>query len=557
MTVNYFSPKIEDKRLKFWQQFLSNMLIDIRQQFKAGPKPFREASNQVLEAIISSLIINLEPILLPTVVSYLYSPKNISIDSSSKYTSLFNGDYEKTFSILEEFHSPTIRVLFNRCRRFRSHFFLACQRIFEDWELIQANFNIKNNSELYAVRLTCGDEHNQGAQTSIFTFDKGVKGFVYKPVDVSIDLLMHNIFAYYENNFQEGFTPILKVIPRSENTAERYGYVELCPYVGNINNKSEVQKIYEELGKLLAFGKVFKIADGHSDNIIINTPRAVWLDLETAFHSFSSEICGVHSLERTGLLVEAKEENTMFGIVTAIQGGVIPRLNLTRPTPYNDGKDNMYIRYFCLIDVKENKNRIYLNGKLCLPEDYSADIKKGYSNTLTKLIDNKEKLLSFIEFTLKEQELRTRHLLLATACYARYIGLTNHIVSNIRGDYLANITSERKQTIMSDQKPYQDFIIENEISDICNGVIPYFYRSSQSNSLYHISGAYRENVFQENVFDSISKEIINLSKNELNEDLNFIDRALRSTSNIFTWDDFRTRFNFPLFDYEAHAKNFQ
>lgn len=248
--------------------------------------------------------------------------------------------------------------------------------------------------------------------------------------------------------------------------------------------------------------------------------------------------------------------NVHIGIVTGIQGGMIPRLGITSPTVYNDGTDEMYLRYFKLFEPKELKNKVLLNKQICRPEKYAFSIKKGYCDNIKSLISNKDKIIQFIDQYALNNDIQVRYIMQTTALYARFIGLLNHIVAERKGDILSDIKKERKTTILDQEKPFEDFIIECEMIDLCNGVIPYFYRKYSNRNLYHSSGTF-ENFFETSLKQQIIDHINYISLETIEDDCKFIDRALQSTAGINNFNDFQKKFNFAVYDYENQSEQFE
>lgn len=544
---------MEKYRLSFWSKFLAPLRIDLKMKFYEGPKNFKYTQEIVYSNVMNELALNLDSLLLPVIIAYISEVKAKNTSTSNVYKELFNCSVDTTLKKLEEFHSPTLEHIYNRCRRFKNHLMTAMSRIYSDWDEISEKFEIVDDV-LRTANFTCGDEHADGAQTSIFLFGEENRGFVYKPIDVKIDRMLNNIIASCEQDSGGCDLKTLKIIPKKLDALNHYGYIEYCKYKGNVKTKTEAAQIYKNFGKLIAYGKAFRITDGHCDNVIINSPSVCWLDLETAFHTFSGDMEDVHPIEKTGLLFEAKQNNVYIGIVTGIQGGVIPRLGLTRPYPYNDGTDDLYLRFFKLIDAQSYTNRVYLNNVMLLPEKYAKDIKDGYRSTYTYICKNKERIINQIKNYLKEEVVYTRHLFMVTACYARYIGLIQHILGNKNANMLANIRLEREALLSEKEKPFKEFIIENEMMDLCNGVIPYFLRASNSDCIFHASRSNRKGFFNSSLPTDIEAHILGLSIDDIDNDIKFIDRALKSTANINSWEEFVARYDFQMFQYEERLK---
>ena len=543
------NPPIEKKRYLFWMHYLSGISSEIKTHCNRGPLPFRQLSDHTLKSTLNILILDLESILLPMLVGYLQEHKTKSSNSTSVYTELFQNP-EQCIELLETYHSPTMALLYNRCRKFKRNFYLVTERIYSDWEKIKSLFQLDDSDTLSGMKLASGDEHGQGEQTSVFLFNNNQQGFVYKPVDLQIDILMHDLFAYINSDFSEKYETDLK-IHAGQDTFDRYGYIGFCQYQGRTNNPKTAESVHDNYGKILYFGRFFKITDGHADNLIICKPNVIWLDLETSFHTFLSDIIldNVHELEKSGLLMHATDKNTFIGIVTGLQGGCIPRVKLTSPSVVNDGHDNMSLQYFGLREVK-TMNRIYLHGKMCRPEQYSDAICRGYAKTMKLLIRNKDKLLEFINDRLENNVVRTRHLLLLTACYRRYSMLLNHFISFKENHLLATVRKERDALFATDEIAYKNFIFENEMTDICNDVIPYFYRKSNSCSLWHASGSSIENFFKKTLLEEIHDHFAKQSIDDIAADLQYINQALESTAGVTNWEIFKNKFNFPIYTHQ-------
>ena len=533
---------MEETRREFWQHLLSETMLDMRQLFKQGPKPFREASPDILGRIGQELSLRLEAMLTPTIVAFVQAHRA----KGNAYRSLFDGQHEATVDRLQEFHSPTIAAILQRVRTFKLHVATLCCRIFSDWEAICSSFDLSDEDCLTSCSLMAGDPHHQGEQTAIFRFAMGQKGFVYKPIDITVDELLRSLLTQLRTNFADAAAQ-----PRVLLASGQYGYVEYLPYQGDTSDADEASSLFQQFGELLALGKAFAISDGHFDNLLVHRHQLIWLDLETAFNFTIAP--DVHPLERTGLLFVAKPENTVLGISTGLQGGILSRLSLTYPIVHGDGTDEMYIRYFGLRDVR-NHNRIFLNGMPCYPEDFVEEIKVGYSKMHDAIRQNLHRIENALAATMGQREIRARYIPQATACYARFCALLHHYASHRKGDALAHICRERQRTFSAEERPFANFMLESELLDLTSGVIPYFYRSSASRALYHISGAYRSGYFGRSLLEDILQNLHQVCQTPIQDDLSYIDDAVASTKGIRTWDQFRDRFSFPVFDFQERLQ---
>jgi lantibiotic modifying enzyme len=130
--------------------------------------------------------------------------------------------------------------------------------------------------------------------------------------------------------------------------------------------------------------------------------------------------------------------------------------------------------------------------------------------------------------------------------YSRYIALLQHHLASHK-NVLEKIRSERGSLLKVLSADKKRFVIENEIGDLCLGVIPYFFRKSNSRSLFHTSGASFSNFFESHQITNVVEHINKFTLKDLEKDKSFIKRALLSTANINSWEDFAKKFKFPKY----------
>ena len=160
---------IDIKRHEFWKAFLKSTLKEIKNQFLIGPAPFQKASKKVYNIIEYEIIKNLEPILLPTVVSYIREHKKQKKQEISTYNKIFSGDFHKTLELLEKYHSPTLQNIYNRLRKFKYHLFTALSRVYIDWTKIVEHFQLRELNHLTNLKVASGDEHGFGFSNIYFS----------------------------------------------------------------------------------------------------------------------------------------------------------------------------------------------------------------------------------------------------------------------------------------------------------------------------------------------------------------------------------------------------
>lgn len=246
------------KRKFFWEKFTESFYDQMKNKFCEGPKPFHEANETILERSRFQLYSFLDWYLLPVIVDYINRNRKSTIqteNSSLLYDSFFANGFNGSIEILEKNYSETLSTIFDRFRLFRSHFTQTCDRIFSDWEEIKNSFNITDNDSINNIRFFTGDVHGSGGQTTIIIFNDGEKGFVYKPVDLSIIQFFYYLFEYIKNTLNLSFKKIPSIILKENTGFNNYGYINFIPYKGNVENYEDAQKVYTNFGKILAFAR--------------------------------------------------------------------------------------------------------------------------------------------------------------------------------------------------------------------------------------------------------------------------------------------------------------
>ncbi len=283
---------MEKRRQEFWTFYLQNFKSELVAKFNNSVFGFDNLDKSV-DKIVWTVYENLDSILLSALVSYISVHKTKG-NETSVYDSLFDDNHSNTIRVLEDFSPKVFQDINFRILKFKYNIFCCLDRSYKRWSDICDAFGMRRDSELSDLLITSGDAHALGYQTVVFKFNGNSQGFVYKSIHLGVDMFINKTIDSIERNLRDSRWSSPKILSYADDSFNAYGYIEFIKYGGDVKNKSEVKNLFYQFGKLLAYGKVFKITDGHADNVIVSNPNIFWIDLETAFHTFISDLNNTH-----------------------------------------------------------------------------------------------------------------------------------------------------------------------------------------------------------------------------------------------------------------------
>ncbi|UXT64002.1 type 2 lanthipeptide synthetase LanM (plasmid) [Staphylococcus aureus] len=359
---------------------------------------------------------------------------------------------------------------------------------------------IKHSSTLVSIQLSLGDTHNNGEFVVKCNFEDS--SIYYKPRNGNIDKL-YSVIIKHINKSMDKKLKYPKNLMKNNYFWSSEVTNEECERISDVHN------FYRELGVHLCLLYILGATDFHSDNLIASQSHPVLVDLEsvlgnkltnkmfedaTAFNRYKLS----SSVKSTGILpfVFGSLEGSDFSGV----GGKERTSSFKVPAIKNGATSHMKVQSEH-ITLPEAKNHPKYEGEFIDEKKYKNDLILGFRETYDFILKNKEKFINFLNTHMKN--INVRYINNATMHYGRILNLSYHPM------ILQSLTLRK---LFISYYLYNDYdkLSLNEIDDVINMNIPYFYFNLDTKHLYHLNECHK-NYFDYKLKDSILFKLNSLS----------------------------------------------
>lgn len=363
----------------------------------------------------------------------------------------------------------------------------------KDKELLEENI-YHNIREIKNIVIGEGDTHNNGKSVAIVYTNESK--LIYKPHSLSCDYSFEKLLNWINKQGIKCDLQSLKYI-----NGENYGWQEYIEYEGNLTNQ-EAEEYYYKCGVFLGLFYILGTTDIHFENIIVHKNNPYFVDLETLV-SIPKYIDYSSILETDfipGLYNNVVYDFDYSGLCG--QGNVSSKIKTI--SIINPKTDDMRIEYV-ESHIRENKNIVWVDGEKVKIEDYSQEILDGFKEIWDLIFLKKSEFISLIDEVFSDDTLYYRQVLRATQVYSKFLAAASH------PDYLdkeenQKMLFQRLLSNVSDTKMLKR--IQDEISQLCGGDVPYFMVKYNNSDLYSPNGVVYRHYYDYTVRDCIIKRIV-------------------------------------------------
>jgi type 2 lantibiotic biosynthesis protein LanM len=293
-----------------------------------------------------------------------------------------------------------------------------------------------------------GDSHG-GGNTVVRISAKLADGvpteFIYKPRCVRAEAGMQTLITRLRDD------GALTAAPRTVLPMSGYGYEEVIPADRNsVTTKDEAEQVYRELGGYLAVFYVLGGGDLHHENLIVATGHVHICDCETVFGlllagDLEDRSGLLDSVFRTGLLEwpSAARPDAEGGEmrISGYAGGEefelpvpVPRPNTHRLSFKSAVHHQSGIRV-----TPTTTNRVFLNGTMTQPQDYTASIQAGFDAVYTWFQDSPRRASDVVAASFAGAS--TRYIRWSTQIYHQFLAAVRHpqcMIDPLESDLIIN-----------------------------------------------------------------------------------------------------------------------
>ena len=509
---NYYSPLLKFGVFiynKYIPNIVSNKLLDAYKKMLFDKLSTISTGTLVQEIHIAKKLGQLSG--LTTKEEYEYF-NNVILKQADYLTNLFD-----IYPVLQ-------RLIFESIINCCNYFYLLSKRLLTDREKIIKDIYSGNTfSQIDNIQIGISDSHHHSSEVAIITLDNNNK-IVYKPHSLKIE----KAFQTFSYELSKSTSYPLKPIKIVEG--DEYGWEEFIEFK-SCKKQQEINAYYYRFGEILFLSYILNTTDMHYENLIAFGEYPIIIDCETVMdNNFIPQIKSAtdlinqqlgESVLYSGLLPSYRYVQNGQGInLSAINGEGGSEIPITVPTLKDLGTSDVHFEYKHP-HTKNNNNLALLNNQFLEPKNFVKYICQGFCDLYTYALNNKENILNKITLF---SNINIRHLIQDTQRYSMLLHTSYH------PDFLQN-GSDRQlllctllKNINTEQRNVK--IAIQEISDMLEMDIPYFYGNTSSTNLYGSSGTIVNNYFQKTSLELAISKINSLSFTDLKLQRNYIQLAL-------------------------------
>lgn len=404
------------------------------------------------------------------------------------------------------------------------------ERFNSDFALLNKQFSL-GSPKVIALTGGAGDVHCQGRSVQVIEF-ANKKKLVYKPRSLAGDCVFSELLRFLA---KKGMKPELRV-PETIDRGD-YGWCEFIEQK-DCKTESQVKHFYERQGSWLALLHVLGSCDLHLENLIASGEYPIVIDLETIFHPEMIER-KIHS---------ADELATIKLLESVMSVGLLPKPVRAAGRSMDSsglGAKPDQILPFDVDSVEElDSDEIYvgsapgrigdihsnprLRGSLVDAVKYHREIKNGFTSTYRLLQSLTGELLGPDGWFQRFANVPLRAVLRPTSYYGSLRLESLHPNFN-RKSLDQDLIVKDLWSIVRNVPVYAN-VVASERRQLLSGDIPYFSTTPGSHDITGGDGTVIKSVLAISGLEVAEYRLKNMSDEDLNSQLWFIDASLQTMS---------------------------
>lgn len=472
---------------------------------------FSISLHDLLVNFSSHLLIELDQLLLPTIVNEIHKAKHLGLlqgkNSKERYTSFFVNDigYTPHAKNIVAQYPLLFELIDNLIKQTFDSLVLCLTKFWRDRNDIR--HWLQSSSELMITQvqpLNNSDRHRK-LQSILICFDCE-EMLIYKPVDLLPDFLFGEFAAFLDLDKPYNLRT-LNVLPKGEYGWMEYIHQKVC------NSSAEVKNFYCRSGVLLAVADALNYTDGHCENLIAYGEFPILIDNETFFQNYEKTISEQKNILSTLLIQKVTDDHAHLNSALQAPSGI--KFESLKTHSINDHTDEIEVRYFGINSSEYHHAPVFKN-KPQQASDHFQDIIEGYSYAYDRISSKIEDVLANVEWWERVSKVRARIVIRETMSYV-------YLLRKIQQpENMACLSSETMLREKLGVTAYTDY----EVSDLLTSNIPYFYHLPGERHLYDGNGHRYDNVFSETAVEVMKQQLTCRSEEKKAFDCDIIARHL-------------------------------
>lgn len=406
------------------------------------------------------------------------------------------------------------------------NFRLMINRLKNDINEINKLINC-STSRLHKIDLFLSDFHNNMQYTTRFELNCDKSNYIvyYKPKQLINDITWNQFIDFM---ISLGMTESAN---KSININKyNYGW-QLEVKVKECLSLEEIATFYYNQGINTALAYILNVQDLIADNILAVGKFPIFIDLEML-------LCPTI---KTGNDFQSKSKAAIDYLQSVIKTGIIPDfgfVTINNVGHSNSGLSKTSGNKYTFVEKEGLKERTKtafiqsldnnipkINGTPVEINKFCKYFENGFIYACIFIIKNKNKIIDYIKFNKDISSIKTRVLLRWTHTYSS-LCKDSYMPKNMMSYYDFFIFMEMLWRGY-DEVYLSEKIIEEELNQVKNGDIPYFYTYPDSKNLYTNNDkiVYKD-YFKKSGIDSVIEKISNINSETIRNQLNIIRRSL-------------------------------
>lgn len=306
------------------------------------------------------------------------------------------------------------------------------------------------------------------------------------------DLHPGNVSKYFSNNkieysnypdygdFLQSIASLIiddsdRLFPKITKEGKKFSrnYVET---ILNTEKQEDIESFYENLGRVIPIILSLRGVDINAENMIVHLPYPVFFDMESIMSgNFESDL-GDYGIRNTGI-VKIEEKNDS----SALTGGLFERESLLKPLicgtpqkPYIGWRTKSKGKYF---------NIPVLNGVKINPAKYLEYLKKGFKESVRKVLKNRQKILKIAQ----QEKAVVRVIIRPTRIYRLFMLKSCYPEIYTNSSIEAFLEKELMECGYIYKIKAQSLLL-NEVKTLSEFQIPVFYSDIKGKEIFSTNG---------------------------------------------------------------------
>ena len=394
-------------------------------------------------------------------------------------------------------------------------------RLAKDKEKIEQQ--LLNGKEFYSIRSfdkEKADMHFLGKRVVSITLDCGEK-IVYKPHSIENEQWFDNFVKWLGGSCEIEMNSLKRILK------ENYGWAEYVTYE-ECKNEEEVKRYFTRIGTLMFASYLLGTHDIHCENLIAHGEYPVVIDLEnlasavrkqTSYKEHKAKWYFRESVLMSGILPYYHWNKSGNGVdLSALTGGENERMPFRMPVIKNQNCEKIKIEYEHPV-ICTNKNRVRMNGENIEVQLYEKEIVNAFKRAYHYVYKHRE----MTEKKLGEiAGYKGRYLVADTQKYSMLLLASYHSSVMKRNGDREELLRYALMKNRKDRSTESQMLCSEEIKDLMNNDIPYFYFQMNESNLYTSRGICIKNFFEQTPFETCLQKVKRMSRKDMDQQVRWI-----------------------------------